>query len=376
MKIAINCVFFQPKGGGINEYILNLTSNLADIDTVNDYILYVLEDQLDYAIQNLPGKMRIKTLPYRSDSLKEIIRRSLFEQSYWKKEEQIEHFDIFHSPFFHSPQFNHAKVILTVHDLRFYRYPDTYSFLRYIFLRYTVKKSILSANHIISISSFTKNEIIEAYGIADNKVTVIHEAINEDRFTIKEPFFFEGMPSLQNVDFLLSVGHVEPRKNYERLILAFEDLKKEKKYEELKLVIVGKKGHHYRKVLAMISQNPDIYYLDFVSHEMLIWLYKNAKLFVFPSLYEGFGFPPLEAGCLGTISVVSKVSSMPEICGNSVFYCNPLDYRDIKFQIVSALSKLYSMHIMQIYIMDNLLRFSWSKNAKETLALYNSLYND
>ncbi|MCR4994662.1 MAG: glycosyltransferase, partial [Bacteroidales bacterium] len=136
-KIAINCMFCQPRGGGIKEYIVNLTNHLAKADTDNTYILYVLEDQLDFAKSLLPQRFRIKTLPYNSDFLS-VVRRSLFSQRFWTHEEETEQFDIFHSPFFHAPKMKRAKLVVTVHDLRLYRYPQTYNPLRYLFLKHAV----------------------------------------------------------------------------------------------------------------------------------------------------------------------------------------------------------------------------------------------
>lgn len=374
MKIAINCAFFQPKGGGIKEYIYNLVNNLALCDTNNTYILYVLKDMYEYAKENFPPSMKIKVIPYASRPQSQIIKRSLFEQHFWTKEEQIEQFDIFHSPFFHSPTFKKAKVVLTVHDMRFYRYPTTYAPLRYIYLKYAVHHSVKKAHHIISISEFTKKEIIQAYNIPQYKISVIHESINHKHFSeintpdIQTPF----MKDLQSSRFLLSVGHIEPRKNNERLIQCFNELR-ENGFQDLKLVIVGKKGHSYKKFFKYLAQSSNVYYLNFVSHEMLIWLYKNASLFVFPSFYEGFGFPPLEAAALGTVSAVSNVSSMPEVCGDSVFYFNPFSIESMKQTIIEALNNQSTYEEKKQKLKSNLNRFSWEKNAQQTLQVYNHI---
>lgn len=373
MKIAINCAFYQPKGGGIKEYIHNLTNNLALIDQNNEYILYVLEDQIDFAKKGLPENFRIKIIPFKSSSIKDKVTRSLFEQNFWTKEEKTEKFDIFHSPFFHAPSFRKARLILTVHDLRFYRYPSTYTFLRYNFLKYKVRESVLKADHIISISHFTKKELLDAYNLPEKKITVIHEAINRNQFSsvnIKEP---DDIPSeLHNHRFLLTVGHLEPRKNYNLLIDSFRQIKS-KKNKDLKLVIVGKKGHDYEETLKKIETDPDIYYLDFVSNNTLLWLYKNASLFIFPSFYEGFGFPPMEAAALGTLSAVSNISSIPEVCGNAAFYFNPFNLEEMTVAIESALEDNDDVKEKKTMIESQLDKFSWERNARETLELYNKI---
>lgn len=374
MKIAINCAFYQPKGGGIKEYIHNLVNNFASLNPSNEIILYVLKDQLKFAKKNLPKSFKIKEIPYQSGSKFQRIKRSLLEQNFWRREEMIEKFQLFHSPFFHAPSFKHAKLLLTVHDLRLYRFPDTYEFFRYQFLKRKVKSSIKKADHIISISEFTKQEIIELCDVKADKVTVILEAINSDFFSKKPNYKIEGIPEeLKTQPFILSVGHMEPRKNYVRLIEAFNLLKKDDRFKNLKLVIVGKKDHSFEDVLKLIDNNPDIYYLDFVSGDTLLWLYDAARLFVFPSYYEGFGFPPLEAAALGTPSAVSNVSSIPEVCGEGAFYFNPYDSEEMAKVIANALTDSQSRVKILKNASGRLSELSWKKNASETLALYDNL---
>ena len=370
MKIAINCAFFLPRGGGIAEYIRNLVANIEAIDTENEYLLYVLKDMEQYAKDNLTKRFRVKAMPYAATYWGKI-SRSMFEQTFWNREEKTERFDIFHSPFFHSPHFKKAKVIMTVHDLRFYRYPRTYSFPRYLFLKYKVRKSLKAADHIITISDFTKSELTEAYSLPDEKITVVHEAINQERFNAVTSDWDE-MPTVGK-EYILSVGHVEPRKNFERLIMAFERLKEDKAFPNLKLVIVGQKGHHYKRFLKKVGENPDVLYTDFVSHGQLLWLYKHAQLFVFPSIYEGFGFPPLEAGCLGTVSAVSNVSSIPEVCGDAAAFFNPYNVDEMASVILKCLTDDGFRSELKERMDKQLLRFSWKENAMQTIEIYKNV---
>jgi glycosyltransferase involved in cell wall biosynthesis len=373
MKIAVNCIFFGPKGNGIKEYIGNFLTSLSAIDTNNEYLLYVLSDRVEYAREHLPVNMRIKPVPYSSH---QTLKRSLFLNRFFRKEEKIENFDLFHSPFFHSPVFKKAKVVMTVHDLRLYRYPSTYSFLRYWFLRFEVKRSVQTCQHIISISEFTKKELIELIKIDENKITVIHEAVNENQFSkIQITDFQSPIKALQNTRFLLTVGHIEPRKNYERLLIAFEQLKRKTYHSDIKLIIVGNKSHSYKKVMNRISKMEDVYYLNFVDHDFLLWLYSNASLFVYPSIYEGFGFPPLEAACFGTVSAVSNISSIPEICGDSVFYFNPFDIKDIESVLNDSLVNPDKINDKKALLFANLRKFSWKRNAEESLKVYAKVFS-
>lgn len=374
MKIAINCAFFQPRGGGIKEYIQNLVENLSILDKKNEYVLYVLDDYFDYAKEHLKTNFRIKRVPFKGDGLLNVIYRSTFERFYWTKEEKREKWDIFHSPFFHSPIPKKAKLLLTVHDMRFFRYPETYTFLRYQFLKHAVKRSIKKADRIISISQFTKDEIQEAYGILPNKITVVHEAINPEHFT-EQPINEECKAKIKNLidhQFILTVGHLEPRKNYDRLIDAFQKIKP-KLRKSTKLVIIGKKGHKFDSTIQKIEDDPDILFLNFISQELLNWLYKNARLFVFPSFYEGFGFPPLEAGMHGTVSAVSKISSIPEVCGDAVLYFNPTDVDDIATVMLQGINNDAKRLELKEEMKKQLQKFSWEKNAEETISIYRLL---
>lgn len=374
MKIAINCAFYQPLGGGIKEYIYNLTHNLSKLDKNNSYVLYVLEDQLEFAKKGLPSNFKIKTISFKSRNTIDKIKRSLFEQKFWLKEEEKEKFDIFHSPFFHSPQLKKAKIILTVHDLRLYRFPHTYSTLRYIFLNKKVKRSIRNADHIISISDFTKKEIINLCGVPSSKITTIHEAINREMFSSTDQEAVKDIPDeLIKNPFLLTVGHLEPRKNYNSLINVFAELKKKTEIKNLQLVIVGKKGHQYQSTLSLIKNTSGVHYLNFVSHNTLKWLYQNTKLFIFPSIYEGFGFPPLEAASFGSVSAVSKMSSIPEVCGEAVFYFDPYNKENMYEVIDEILMDESLLSSKKKLLEPQLNKFSWERNARETIEVYSKL---
>ena len=374
MNIAINCAFYQPKGGGIKEYIDNLVNNLGEIYLPHRLIIYVLQDQLDYARKNLPSNFLIKTLPFNSGSKINRIKRSLFERKFWLKEEQEERFDLFHSPFFHAPKLKKAKILITVHDLRLYRFPETYEWFRYQFLKRRVKESIQRAHHIISISNFTKNEIVDLCNVSPDKITVIHEAINPERFSSVHVLPPNDIPqALKKNPFILSVGHMEPRKNYDRLIEAFKKAKENPELADLQLVIVGRKDHSYENTLKLIDTLPEVHYLNFVEFNTLLWLYKNARLFVFPSYYEGFGFPPLEAAALDTISAVSNVSSMPEVCDEAALYFNPYDVEDMANTIVQGLTDSSKIKKLRSKLNSAVNRFSWRKNAEETIEVYQRL---
>lgn len=373
MKIAINCQFcFQKGGGGIKEYIVSLTNHLEKVDHQNEYVLYVMEDQFEYSKTVLPSRFKLKPIPYQRNFVSKV-KRSLFAQSFWTKEEKEEGFDVFHSPFFHAPKMKKARLIMTVHDLRLYRYPETYSFLRYQFLKRAVKQSIDRVDKIIAISQFTKDEIIDTCGVNPDKVTVIHEAINRSFFnadSIKDYTLPQEYAYLKDGRFLFCLSQIEPRKNHARLIKAFSAIKAMGGFEDLKLVLAGRQLLNAGPVLKLIAETPDVVYLDFVPTEMMLWLYHNASLFVYPSYYEGFGFPPMEAASLGTVSAVGKLSSIPEICGDCAFYFDPYDVEDMSKVVAAALKDESLIQEKKTKLENQLNKFSWEKNARETVKVY------
>lgn len=377
MRIAINGSFLIKQGGGIKEYIINLVNSLINNNIYNyEFILYVPRDIDKGLLDQIPVSeyLKIKRTPYKSTQR---IWRSLTEDYFWRKEEKIEHFNIFHSPFFHSPKLKSARIVLTVHDLRFLRYPDTYELLRYIFLKYKVKRSINHADHIITISNFTKEELQEFFIKSENDINVIHNGLNTNQFSEKSiSLNFQPPNNLINRDYILYVSHLEPRKNHINLIESFNELVKNDSYKDLFLVLVGKVSHGSKQVINAINKNDKIIYLSFVESEFLYWLYSNARLFVFPSLYEGFGFPPLEAAAFNLVSAVSNKSSIPEVCSDSVFYFDPNNINDMVKTFDLALSNFELYKEKKEKLAKNLKRFSWDDNAQKVFKVYKKVDNE
>ena len=373
MKIAINCQFCFEKGAsGIKEYIVNLTNHLEQVDHENEYVLYVLEDQLEFAKTKLPARFKLKTIPYQRNFVSKV-KRSLFAQRFWSKEEREEGFDVFHSPFFHAPKMKKARLVITVHDLRLYRYPETYAFLRYQFLKRAVKNSIARADHIIAISQFTKDEIIDTCKVNPDKVTVIHEAVNRSFFSadaIKDYSLPQEYAYLKDCRFLFCLSQIEPRKNHVRLIKAFSAIKAMGGFDDLWLVLAGRQSLNVEPVLKLVAETSDVVYLDHVPTEILLWLYRNATLFVYPSYYEGFGFPPLEAASLGTVPAVGNLTSLPEVCGDCAFYFDPYDISDMSKVIAAALKDESLIQEKKTKLENQLNKFSWENNARETIKVY------
>lgn len=373
MKIAINCCYYGKTSGGIREYIYNLVVNLAKI-SAEEYLCYVSRDDEQFWIETMPNTVKYKIFPFKRNQK---IKRALFEYLFWKKEQKLEQFDVFHSPFFHVPNIRNCKIIMTVHDLRFRRFPDSYTFARRVFIQYAFKNSLKHVNHIITVSEFTKKEILNYYDVNENKITFIHEAIDFSRYNTRLKLAESNIKkyNIEPQQYILSVGHLEPRKNYPMLVEAWDELVKEQELD-YKLVIVGKKNYKYKSTLKAIKQSQAVVYLDYVSFSDLLSLYRYSKLLIFPSLYEGFGFPPLEAAVFDIPSLVSSVSSIPEICGEGAMYFDPTKKESIKETILTILKVESIYNRYKTKAKNNLSRFNWGKNAEQTRNLYRAILDD
>lgn len=263
-----------------------------------------------------------------------------------------------------------ARTIITVHDLAFVKYPQFYNFTKRWYKNLLAPRSIDGANKIIAVSQATKQDLIEQYGIPGEKVEVIHNGV-ADRFKpleLKEAEKERRKRKYGFKRFLLFVGTIEPRKNISGLIEAFSNISK--KEPDLGLIICGKLGWLTRDIVKKMSSYPNILYLKYVSDEDLVELYNLAEIFIYPSFYEGFGFPPLEALACGTPVIAGRTASLPEVLGEAAWFIDPKDPQ----QIAGAIEKLLNdQGLCQNMIQKGLKQartFTWKKTAEATWKLY------
>lgn len=283
--------------------------------------------------------------------------------------------DVIFSPHFNSLAVRSAPRVVTFHDLSFVRSPEFYSFRKrsWHFLE-GPKQQAQAATKIIAISNATKSDLINFYKIPDEKISVVYSGVN--------PFFFEKISEEKlrafrdarglNQPFLLFVGTLEPRKNITAVIQLLNILKQKKAFSNLKLVIVGARGWLYDKIFLEAGRSQfkkDIVFYGSVSFEELRNLYHLARVFVYPSFFEGFGFPPLEAQACGSPVIASKNGSLPEILKNSALFINPHNVDEL----VSATEKILTDFFMREALiekgLENVKRFTWENTARETLSI-------
>ncbi len=265
------------------------------------------------------------------------------------------------------------KVFCTIHDFSFLLHPQWHPKERIEYLQ-THLHLAKKADHIITGSNFTKQEIIHHMQIPKEKISVIYHGVNHELYkpyTQNELQYTKVKFSLSE-NFLLFVGSIEPRKNLLTLLKAYNLFTNEKK-EKLPLILVGFSGWENKKIMKEIEKNRDyIRYLGYVSDEELAHLYNLCALFIYPSLYEGFGLPPLEAMACGAVVITSNVASLPEVCGDAALYVEPTNPQDIKDKITLVMeSKTLKKELSQKSL-SQASHFSWESAAEKHFEVFNN----
>ena len=243
----------------------------------------------------------------------------------------------------------YANKIVTIHDLAFLHHPEWFSKKFTLVYNFLLPNIANHSKHILTVSQYVKDDISKSYKIEPNKIDIIYNSYSN---------MFKKLP-FEKEDYVLAVGSIEPRKNLIALIDIF-------KKTDMKLLIVGQKNKVFSEFnLEKLPKN--IIFTGYVDDKELVELYNKAKIFVYPSLFEGFGIPPLEAQACGTPVICSNVTSLPEVGGDSVLYCDPYDVNDIADKIMLLLEdkSLQNELIQKGY--ENLERFSWEKSAKKII---------
>ncbi len=286
-----------------------------------------------------------------------------------------------------SPHFNYlpapktAKRIITFHDLSFVHFPELYPLRKRIWhWQQQYQKQAECADALIAVSEFTRKDIINTFKVPETKVHTIHSGVN--------PFYKRlertdaSITRLTSRDkrvakpFLLFVGTIEPRKNISGIIKAFENLKNDPFHRELRLIIAGKRGwlcDTIFKDAANAKWSKDIIFWGEASHEELRALYNLAEGFVYPSFFEGFGFPPLEAQSCGTPVITSNRSSLPEIVGNSALLVDPWKISEIADAMNLVLKNEAVRNMLIARGTENVKRFTWGRASRSLLDIINSL---
>lgn len=286
--------------------------------------------------------------------------------------------DLFHATdFFLPPVRPGTRTIVTIHDLSFVRLPETVMPGMTNHLNQWVPHSVKRADHVIAVSEATRQDLIELYQTPPEKISVLYHGVTADFEPVIEPDSLSAVRQKYNLGqqpFILSVGTIQPRKNYQKLIQAFATLD-----PALALVIVGSRGWNYAEVFAEVTrQNVEerVHFLGFVADADLPALYSAASLFVYPSLYEGFGLPVLEAMACGTPVVASSQSALLEVVGEAGLLVDPGDVEAMAAAMTRVLTNTtLGLHLAQAGQVRAAC-FTWPGMATKLLSLYQQIIEE
>ncbi len=374
-KVAVNAVALNPYSGGLGVYLQQLVSYLLRRETGLDLHIFLNPVEAEAMLPNAAGKNQLVDLKISSRNAPVRIFR---EAMMWPGLLRKGHFDLFHSPMSYFPFAIPVPALLTVHDLRSFHLKESYGRVRRSFLNQRIRSSVNSALHVIAISQFTKVDLMNLFDLPEERISVILEGIDVERFrmpadqarwqVIQKRY---GLPD----DYLLSVGHLEPRKNYRTLLQAYQQLQK-KRPSLPPLVIVGQKNWDFQAIFQYVSDNglsESVIFTHFVEADDLPAIYQHALLFITASLFEGFGFTPLEAMAAGTPVACSNTTSLPEIVGQAGLLFNPRDPEEI----AAKMDLLMTDSLLRVELInkgrENLKRFGWDTCCQQTLDLYHQV---
>lgn len=370
MRIAID--IRRIADFGVGTYIRNIIRALGRLDDENTYFMVGAPERVR-EIGPLPPNFR--ALPFFANS------RSVRGYITFRNLLARLHCDLVHIPhLFWFPRSLPCPYVMTVHDVLEHLSRADRSGVGRSTHFYLTRRVLRGSARIFAVSNFTKKDIEKLFGISSDKIEVVYNAI-DDRFRrghaspADHQFIAERYQV--NYPFLLYAGRISPHKNVVRIIEAFSALKtelaKEGKYETLKLIIIGDdlSGHpDLRRTVIRSGVQHDVRFLGFVPIEVLSIFYDAAKVFIFPSLYEGFGLPPLEAMAHGTPVVTSNTSSLPEVVGKAAVLVNPENV----FDIMRALHRVLLDQALRDKLKDRgyeqAQRFSWDASAKRIMQVY------
>lgn len=374
MIIGIDAHSAEREGSGNCTYIRNLLESLIQIDNQNEYVLYTtFKNHPFYHIFKANKKFQIKQPPFQ------LLKNPLLRIPFWMGSETFkDNLDVLHVQYI-APPFHKGKLVTTIHDLGFLHIPETFSkwevWRSKILVRMTAQKS----DKIITGSHFSKQDILCKYRLPSHRIHVVPLGVSLDSSSPLNGSDIHKTLKKYRIQkpYLLSVGRLNPRKNLINLVKAYSQLKEKNRIPH-RLVIAGKKDFDTRNVMQSIQKKTisrDVLFTGLVSEKDLWNLYKQADIFIYPSLFEGVGLPVLEAMSMGVPVITSNSSSLKEIAGSAALLVNPLDPKDIS----QAIEKLTThQNLRQSYGQKGIYqakKFSWLSTAQHTLKVYKDTVN-
>ena len=375
MRIGIDAHAIGARQGGNETYIRSLIKSLAEIDGDNLYTIYLANAgaaaRWREEFTNQHKNFSVRLLPPPTPLVRVPV--------YLTYELLMRPVDVLHVQYT-APPFCRMPVVVTIHDLAFERMPETFTRRGSFQLKLTVRRTAKKASRIATVSEYSRQDLLNIYKLPPEKVVVTYNGV-ESHFTPRPhvPNETQEIRSRYGIarDFLLAVGSLQPRKNLVRLIRAYAKLRSERADFTPQLVIVGRRLWLTHEIFDEVKKHrwaDDVILTGYVADEDLPALYRAARAFVYPSLFEGFGLPPLEAMACGTPVVTSGVSSLPEVTGGAALLIDPNDEQSL----ASAMVEIVSDDLLRARLREKGIaqakKFTWRDAAEKTLRLYQEAY--
>ncbi|WP_270942811.1 glycosyltransferase family 4 protein [Romboutsia lituseburensis] len=365
-KILINALQFSPDGAGISKY----SYKLAEVMMKNNKNVDVLcrKDM----VEKFENKERLIPIDV-SRSSNRIIKEQVKLLKLYKN------YDIVHFLDYATPALYKGKKIATIHDMAMHTMKDKYTKRQVLIKTILLKNTIKNADKLICISEFTKKELLRYYpDVDERKIEVAYNGFEYNEISLNEEEEKKILNKFNiNKEYLLFVGTLSPHKNIERLVEAFNQIKKQG--YDYQLVICGKKGWLYEDIFKKVKQlglEREVIFTGYVTDEELETLYKNTKLFVFPSLYEGFGFPPIEAMARNVPVLASREGALPEVVGDAAIFCDAYNTISITENIIKIIQNESLMRKLVGKSKERSNYFSWNKAQYKMCDIYSKILND
>jgi glycosyltransferase involved in cell wall biosynthesis len=382
MNIAIDLTQIPADKTGIGIYALNLVRELLHLNhSSSEFNIYFFTQDDDNEWQKLinnNSNKRCHLIPIRSSIFRKLIFRFFFEQVLLPRKCKKLDINVIYSFHYTIPYITRIKRVVTIPDMTFYLFPELHQKIKRLYFKTLIPLSLKRCSRAITISESTKTDLLKRFPYMEpDKIAVIHLGVNisSPPTRVKEHLEKYG---LKEKKYFLFVGTLEPRKNIPGIIEAFHHIiTTDKEYKkDYKLVIMGKKGWFYREIFETVKKyhlEESVIFTGYVGGEAKQSLLAHAFLFVYPSFYEGFGLPVLEAMAFGVPVITGNVSSLPEVSGDAALLIDPSHWQEIAAAMLKLLSDQKLGEELSRKSLMQAKRFSWQHTAEKTLALFDSL---
>lgn len=368
MKIAIDATAVPPKPMGAGWYVLRLIVHLARLDTSYKFIVFAQRCVQPFLAELPPDRVEIVWLPDKHPA-----RRLAWEQTLFPRLIRQSGANLLHSPHYTVPLRLPIPTVVTFHDMTFFTHPHLHTLPKRLFFPWMMRRSAKKTNYLIADSENTRRDAIRLLSIPPEKIETVHLGYEDIFRPLDNPELLAATRQKYRLPekFLLYTGAIEPRKNVSLLLTVFEQLAQ--RGLEQDLVLAGNLGWMYESVLSQIegmAARKRVHRLGHVAYTELPPIYNLADVFVYPSIYEGFGLPPLEAMACGVPVITSNISSMPEFVGNAGILVPPDDETALMQAIERVLQDASLRRRLAVEGPRQASHFTWQHTAQKTLRIY------